>query len=106
LEGIEQYKRIDLGAVSGKYVARKYPSFFSEESSSTLRHDSPGVVSVRRGNDGGFGFTINRGGGPIINEANDLDKENIVIGRVLEGMDVVLRINEVPVIQSAKFSFS
>jgi cyclophilin family peptidyl-prolyl cis-trans isomerase len=103
---VSNNKRIDLGAVSGKYVAREYPSFFSEESSSTLRHDSPGVVSVRRGNDGGFGFTIYPGGGPIINEANDLDKENIVIGRVLEGMDVVLRINEVPVIQSAKLSFS
>lgn len=103
---VSNNKRIDLGAVSGKYVAREYPNFFSEQSA--LRHDSPGVVSVRRGNDGGFGFTIYPGGGtPRNNDAtNDLDKENIVIGRVLEGMDVVIRINEVPVIQSAKLSFS
>ena len=36
-----------------------------------------------------------------ISAGNDLDKDNIVVGRVLEEMDVVLRMNNIPVIQSA-----
>lgn len=104
---VSKNKRIDLGAVSGKYIAREYPDFSS--STTGLRHDVPGAVSVRRGKDGGFGFTIYPGDismatmNSINNKssANDLDNDNIVVGRVLEGMDVVLRMNNIPVIQSA-----
>lgn len=93
---VEKDKRIDLGAVSGKFVAREYPDFVGQNQ---FKHDVEGVVSVRRGDDGGFGFTIYPGkdgkGNP------ELDDENIVVGRVIEGIDVVRRLNKVPVVQSA-----
>ena len=92
-------ERIDLGAVSGKFVAREYPAF---EGSNSFKHDAEGVVSVRSGNDGGFGFTIYPGtvGGGI-----DLDETNIVVGRVIGGMDVLRRLNQVPVVQSSAVGY-
>lgn len=89
-------QRIDVGAVSGKFVARENPNF-QDTKSSTLLHDSPGVVSVRRGNDGGYGFTIYPGGG----DTSILNEDNIVVGRIIEGMDVVQKLNEIPVVKSA-----
>jgi cyclophilin family peptidyl-prolyl cis-trans isomerase len=97
-------ERIDVGAVSGKFVAREFPDFQEEigGGGSTLKHDTPGVVSVRRGNEGGFGFTIYPGNGE---DARFLDEEHIVVGKVIEGMDVVRELNEVPVIASSKFNY-
>lgn len=105
-------QRIDLGAVSGKFVSRVSPMFEVEPSNNNLlKHDREGVVSVRRGNDGGFGFTIypgdgdgGGGGGGAKGAATagaQLDEENIIVGQVLEGMDVVRRLNELPVVRSA-----
>ena len=91
-------ERIDLGAVSGKFVAREYPTF---NGTNSLSHDAEGVVSVRLGNDGGFGFTIYPGGG----SNSDLDETNIVVGRVIDGMDVVKKLNELPVIQSSSIGY-
>lgn len=48
--------RIDVGAVAGRFVARESPLF--DDKVGSLKHNFPGVVSVRRGSDGGFGFTI------------------------------------------------
>lgn len=93
-------ERIDLGAVSGKFISREDPDW-QEDATSGLKHDSPGVVSVRRGNDSGFGFTIYPGNG----DAEALDSDHIVVGRVLEGMDVVEEINQVPVITTAKVNY-
>lgn len=93
---VEKDKRIDLGAVSGKFVAREFPNF---EGRNEYKHDTEGVVSVRRGNDGGFGFTIYPGSTGTTNA--ELDEENIVVGKVIEGMDVVRRLNTAPVVQSA-----
>eukprot|EP00586_Coscinodiscus_wailesii_P021310 CAMPEP_0172503212 /NCGR_PEP_ID=MMETSP1066-20121228/167293_1 /TAXON_ID=671091 /ORGANISM="Coscinodiscus wailesii, Strain CCMP2513" /LENGTH=206 /DNA_ID=CAMNT_0013278853 /DNA_START=136 /DNA_END=752 /DNA_ORIENTATION=+ len=73
-------ERIDVGAVMGKYVARESPNFEASSSSSVLKHDAAGVVSVRRGDDGGFGFTIYPGGGKTA-LAKELDEDNIVVGR-------------------------
>lgn len=100
-------ERVDVGAVSGRFVARENPNFV--ESGSKLRHDAAGVVSVRRGNDGGFGFTIFPGGGSASGGSDVnakaatmiLDDENIVVGRILEGMDVVQRLNELPVVKQS-----
>jgi cyclophilin family peptidyl-prolyl cis-trans isomerase len=92
-------QRIDIGAVTGKFVARENPNFISNPSA--LLHDAPGVVSVRKGNDGGFGFTIYPGGG----NATVLNEDNIVVGRVLDGMDVIQRLNEMPVVKSAGVNY-
>ena len=93
-------ERIDVGAVSGKFVARENPSF---EGKNNLSHDF-GVVSVRRGDDGGYGFRIfpGRKGSSA---AALLDEDNIVVGRVLEGMDVVERLNEMPVVKSSSVNY-
>ena len=94
-------ERVDVGAVSGRFVARENPNFVDGSGSGDkLRHDAAGVVSVRRGNEGGFGFTIFPGGGSN-DAARILDEDNIVVGRVLEGMDVVQRLNELPVVKQS-----
>eukprot|EP00986_Skeletonema_menzelii_P002677 scaffold747_cov145-Skeletonema_menzelii.AAC.3 len=93
-------ERIDVGAVSGKFVARENPLF---EGKNNLSHDY-GVVSVRRGDDGGYGFTIFPGKKGS-SAAAVLDEDNIVVGRVLEGMDVVERLNEMPVVKSSSVNY-
>ncbi len=93
-------ERIDLGAVSGKYVAREYPTF---EGSNSFKHDAEGVVSVRRGNDGGFGFTIFPSSDSKMGV--DLDETNIVVGKVIGGMDVVRKLNQLPVVQSSSIGY-
>jgi len=118
-------ERIDLGAVAGKFIAREPPFFQLNTDSNNinnnnkigvLKHDSPGVVSVRRGSNGGFGFTIYPGPGLVPGQASgsnsktsssslaaaaELDQENIVIGKVIDGMSVLQRLNAIPVVQSA-----
>lgn len=94
-------ERIDVGAVTGRFIAREFPEW-KENTTSQLKHDVPGVVSVRRGNDGGFGFTIFPGGGKY---ASQLDEDHVVVGRVLEGMDVVNELNEIPVVTSSKVNY-
>lgn len=95
-------ERIDVGAVSGGFIAREYPEW-NEAVDSNLKHDTFGVVSVRKGNDGGFGFSIYTG----VNgeNAKQLDSEHIVVGRVIEGLDLVRQLNNVPVITSAKINY-
>lgn len=93
-------ERIDVGAVSGKYIARQFPDWTGDND---LKHDTAGVVSVRKGNDSGFGFTIYPGNG----DPTFLNKKHLVVGRVLEGNDVVKTLNNVAVVTSAKLpSFS
>jgi len=96
---IDKNNRIDVGSVSGKFVSRVSPNF--EDANSGLTHDAPGVVSVRHGDDGGFGFSIYPGGGnPSI-----LNEDNVVVGRVVEGMDVIGQLNELPVVQSSAVNY-
>jgi cyclophilin family peptidyl-prolyl cis-trans isomerase len=57
---------------------------------------APGVVLVRKGNDSGFGFTIYPGG----SDASYLHVNHLVVGRVVEGMNVMESINQVPVVTS------
>lgn len=99
-------EKIDLGAVTGKFVAREYPDWQEQEGASNsgaLKHDAPGVVSVRRGNEGGFGFTIYPGSGTM--PSSSLDEEHIVVGRVVQGLDIVEALNQVPVVQSSKVNY-
>lgn len=59
-----------------------------------LRHDILGRVSMPRGG-GTFDFNI----APVAN-ATWLDEDNVVIGQVLEGLDVIEDINQVPCVAS------
>jgi len=93
-------QRIDVGAVSGKFIAREYPTW-QEATPNQLAHDAFGVVSVRKGNESGFGFTIYAGNG-MDAAAQTLNEEHIVVGRV-ENLDIVSALNDVPVVTSSKF---
>ena len=94
-------ERIDFGSVAGRFVAREFPTWEEDKVDTSLKHDRPGIVSVRRGSDSGFGFSVYPGGG----SATDLDDDHIVVGQVLEGMDVIEQLNAVPVITSAKVNY-
>ena len=89
-------KRVDFGRVSSDFAARVPPTTAaSDGAESGLRHDAPGVVSMRRGG-GAFEFTI----APAANPA--LDRENVVVGRVLRGLDVLTRLDQdIPVKRGA-----
>lgn len=89
-----------MGSVLGKFVAREYPDW--QDTPNSLRHDTPGVVSVRRGDEGGFGFCVYPGSGSA---PTYLDEEHIVVGRVVEGLDIVEALNQVPVVQSSKVNY-
>jgi len=80
-------RRIDLGRMNRVY--RQAPQ---NEDANRLAHDAPGLVSVRRGG-GEFEFTVAPGPNA------ELDATNIVIGRVLDGMDMVERLNGAAVSQ-------
>ena len=45
-------ERIDFGSVAGRFVARQFPEW-TENPPTSLKHDRPGLVSVRRGSDSG-----------------------------------------------------
>jgi cyclophilin family peptidyl-prolyl cis-trans isomerase len=107
---ILQGERIDVGAVAGRFVARESPEWYEDAQSpvtttTTLTHDRPGIVSVRKGSDSGFGFTIYPGAGRGERAAQELDQDHIVIGQILEGMDVIQQLDATPVITSAKVNY-
>jgi len=106
---VEKDKRIDLGRLAkgaGKtevrsidysgYVRRKYVSTADRgtenSDGNSLRHNAPGLVSMVKGG-GSFEFVIT----PSPTPDPTLDDDHIVIGQVLEGMDVVARLNNLAV---------
>ena len=97
---IQKDLRIDFGSVAGRFIAREFPTW-EEKQPNKLTHDRPYLVSVRRGNDSGFSFTIYPGGG----NTKDLDENQIIVGQVIEGMDVVDALNEVPIVKSANVNY-
>lgn len=94
-------ERIDFGSVAGRFVARESP-VWEESQSNSLKHDRKGIVSVRKGSDSGFSFTIYPGGGK---ETAELDDNQIVVGQVIEGLDVLEALNNVPVVKAAKVNY-
>lgn len=102
-------ERIDFGSVTGKFVAREYPNWMEDDSNNvSLKHDRPGVVSVRRGDTSGFGFTIYPGSsddGTVSAMRQQLDNDHIIIGQVMDGMDIIQQLNKVPVIMSSKLNY-
>ena len=88
-------ERIDVGSVSGRFISRENPTF---SGANDLKHDVVGTVSVRKGSDGGFGFTVS----PSSSPNTQLDEDNIVIGRIIDGLEVMDEVNSLPVVSSAK----
>jgi cyclophilin family peptidyl-prolyl cis-trans isomerase len=97
---VQKNQRIDFGSLAGRFIARESPTW-EEKQPNNLRHDRPYLVSVRRGSDSGFSFTVYPGGG----DAKDLDENQIIIGQVIDGMDVVDALNEVPIVKSANVNY-
>lgn len=98
---IVEDERIDFGSVVGKFVARTPPTFFPF--SSTIHPSSvAGNVSVRVGSDGGFTFTITPKASAT---PTSLDSTNVVVGRVISGLDVVANMNHSGVVKSSKLSY-
>jgi cyclophilin family peptidyl-prolyl cis-trans isomerase len=91
-------QRIDVGSVQGKFVAREFPTWGDDNG----LPQEYGTVSVQRGNESGFGFTIQ----PSKNiESLKLLGDNVVIGKVVEGMDVIDQLNDYPVVKSSKLNY-
>mmetsp|Transcript_12353 Transcript_12353/g.16185 ORF Transcript_12353/g.16185 Transcript_12353/m.16185 type:complete len:350 (+) Transcript_12353:44-1093(+) len=93
--------RVDLGAVTGKFVSREFPDWNEEKGTLPIISQGPGIVSVRRGTESGFGMAICTGKSEKAG-LEDLDQNHIVVGKVLQGMNVVQALNNVPVITTAK----
>ena len=89
-------QEIDVGAVTGKYLSRISPNFDDKQSVPSKTINTAGLVTVRRGNDGGFGFSI-----LPVEGVSEIDWENrIIVGRVLDGMSVINQLNTgVPIVQ-------
>jgi len=103
-------ERIDFGSLSGKFNAREYPTWAEKSvqkasdyvgsSSTTLPADCKYLVAVRKGSDSGFGHTLFPTA--TVQSNQDFLENYIVVGRVLEGEDVVDQINNISVVASAK----
>lgn len=102
-------ERIDFGSLSGKYVAREFPTWAEPAGSAKSpseylsSSDTKYLVAVRKGSESGFGYTIF----PTATAGSNQDflDNYLVVGKVLEGEDVVSRINEVSVVNSAKVNY-
>ena len=90
---VQSGKRIDAGAVSGKFALRQAPLTPVTEASG-LSHDAAGLISVRRGG-GSFDFGITTAPAP------EYDADYVVIGRVIDGMDSVKYLDAVTVVKAA-----
>ena len=94
-------QQIDVGAVTGKYLSRIPPNFDDKQSVPSSTINTAGLVTVRRGNDGGFGFSI-----LPVEGVSDIDwKNRIIVGRVMDGMTVINQLNTgVPIVQRSSSS--
>jgi len=87
--------RVPRGFVSPEWSAKN--SDITNPKALNLRHEQPGTVSLHYMSglaEGGLGsvFSISTGFEPSLS----LDQESVVIGRVLEGLDVVGQIDQLP----------
>ena len=90
------YARPDLYIGGGDFTRNNglgnvsiYDGGYFEEENFTLKHDAPGVVAMRSsGTPNSVGSLFN-----ILTEAQDfLDGKEVVIGRVISGMETVMRV--------------
>jgi cyclophilin family peptidyl-prolyl cis-trans isomerase len=91
--GVDKYevRKIDSTGRVRRQIKEEAERLVSKDVNS-LHHDSAGLVSVRKGQKT-FEFTITTG------PSTSLDASNVVVGKVLSGMDVVDLLNTVPVTQ-------
>ena len=80
-------ERIDFGRLKGKFLLREAPEI---QEANTLTHDRAGVVSAKKGG-GAFEFAVTPG------PNTKMDDKNVVFGQVLEGFDLVAKLNMTPV---------
>ena len=99
-----QGERIDFGSVAGRFIAREYPTW-EEKETRIQQFDQPGIVSVRKGNDSGFGFSVFPGGSGMNAGVADLEENHIVVGQVMEGLDIIEELNNIAVITTAKVNY-
>jgi len=99
-------ERIDFGSVSGKFIAREFPTWgekaatISADDYITTSSATSYLVAVRKGSDSGFGYTLFPSSTAVKNK--DFLENYIVVGKVVEGEDIVAAINNVSVVSSAK----
>lgn len=101
---VEKGVRIDLGRVKQADEINQSPGTAQKQlilievpenrDVNDLGHLVAGTVSTRRGG-GAFEFVVTTGPGAV-DDGGVLESENIVIGRVLEGMETVAILNQVP----------
>ena len=101
-------ERIDFGSLSGRFNAREYPTWAEKASSMIpskdyLEESSKYLMAVRKGSDSGFGFTFFPTATAKTNR--DFLENYLVVGKVLEGNDVVDQINNVSVVASSKVNY-
>ena len=70
---------------------------FANSDSNSLRHDRAGLLSMPRGG-GAFDFGLTLGADP------SLDRDNLVVGQLLAGGDVLEALNALPTRQPSKLS--
>lgn len=98
-------ERIDFGSLPGKFNAREYPTWAERSYLPTAEYASTKtlpkyLVAVRKGSDSGFGYTLFSKANALTNR--DFLENYLVVGKVLEGEEVVDQINNVSVVASAK----
>lgn len=91
-------KRIELGRIKQIDAVNQQPGTPQRQTipvpipenrdTNLLSHDQPGLVSVKRG--GSFEFNV------LLDADSTLDDQSIVIGRIVDGMDVIQRLSKVP----------
>ena len=102
---IVKNERIDFGSVSGKFIAREFPTWAEKAATNSASdylslNNAKYLVAVRKGSDSGFGYTIF----PVATTSSNQDflENYLVVGKVIEGEEVVSMINDVSVVNSAK----
>lgn len=91
-------ERIDCGDLSSRYGLRSLPAVVGDNDGGRLSHDRAGVVSLRRGTDGGGAFVITAA--PLAS----LDADYVIVGRVADeaGLDLIRRLAQLPTVNSAR----
>lgn len=88
--------RVDGGAMASVYNLRVPPDVQGDNDDGRLRHDAPGIVTMRRGTDAAGAFVVTTRAAP------ELDRDHVIVGRVVGGLDVLERLDGLPTVQSGK----